>query len=398
MNKLRLALIFGIILVSFNVQSQTVLSSASNKVSIDYKANTPSTIKIINPTELAGTKSRGFRKKENNDYEEEQSLFVVEVPVLEIEGIINDEEQVQSVFLNGREVNLEFNYFKTTVPLVEGDNFIVMKVVDFEDETTTKTYFVQHTPPAPVEQLESGDFYSLIIGVNDYEDESIESLDKPIGDATALYEVLVEKYNFDPEKSTLLTNATRSDIVDGLYDLSDKVTENDNVLIFYAGHGYWDPKKELGYWLPSDAQSKRRSDWYSNGQLKEMISSINSRNTLLIADACFGGSIFKSRAAIKDAPLEINEQYEIVSRKAMTSGTLTEVPDNSVFMKYLLKQLNSNKEKYLPAEKLFFSFEETVRSNVMDEGLVPKFGKVHGTGDEQGGDFIFIKNEGISTR
>ena len=30
----------------------------------------------------------------------------------------------------------------------------------------------------------------------------------------------------------------------------------DTVIIFYAGHGYYDEDTELGYWLPADAEKE----------------------------------------------------------------------------------------------------------------------------------------------
>jgi hypothetical protein len=74
------------------------------------------------------------------------------------------------------------------------------------------------------------------------------------------------------------------------------------------------------------------------------------------------------------------------SRKAMTSGTLTVVPDKSSFVEYLIDRLSENSEKYLSAEQLFSSFRIAVINN---SDVVPQFGEIRGVGDE-GGDFIFI--------
>jgi hypothetical protein len=85
--------------------------------------------------------------------------------------------------------------------------------------------------------------------------------------------------------------------------------------------------------------------------------------------------------------MAIQKLYELPSRKAMTSGTLTEVPDKSVFLQYLTKRLIENEDKYLPSEQLFFSFKPAVLNNSIN---VPQFGEIKDTGDE-GGDFIFVK-------
>jgi hypothetical protein len=62
------------------------------------------------------------------------------------------------------------------------------------------------------------------------------------------------------------------------------------------------------------------------------------------------------------------------------------VPDESVFIKYLVKRLDENEEKFLPSEILFSSFKTAVMNNSPN---VPQYGVIQNVGDE-GGDFIFI--------
>jgi len=83
-----------------------------------------------------------------------------------------------------------------------------------------------------------------------------------------------------------------------LDELGRKLTMNDNLLIFYAGHGHWDDKSKLGYWLPSDAEMYNTVKWFRNSTLRDFIGSIQTRHTFLIADACFSGAIFKNKGRI----------------------------------------------------------------------------------------------------
>jgi hypothetical protein len=85
----------------------------------------------------------------------------------------------------------------------------------------------------------------------------------------------------------------------------------------------------------------------------------------------------------------VQKKYELPSRKAITSGTLTTVPNESVFMKYLLKRLNQNTQKYLSAGQLFNMIEDPVINNTTGDNQ-PQYAPISRTGDE-GGDFIFIK-------
>ena len=117
------------------------------------------------------------------------------------------------------------------------------------------------------------------------------------------------------------------------------------------------------------------------------MSSIKTKHTLLIADACFSGSILKTRAAFADAGQAINSLYELPSRTAMTSGNLKEVSDKSVFLEYFVKRLKQNSEKYLSADQLFVSFRIAVMNNSQTE---PQFGTIQNAGDE-GGESIFLR-------
>jgi hypothetical protein len=235
----------------------------------------------------------------------------------------------------------------------------------------------------------TGKYYALIIGINDYVDPNIPSLDKPIRDAEIFYNAITTRYTFDRENVKMLRNATYAEMVESLDYFAKKIHTEDNFLIFYAGHGVWEADAENGYWLPSDAQKNSKLAWFRNSTFRDYLREIKSKHTLLISDACFGGSIFKTRAAFPDASVAINMLYDMKSRKAMTSGTFNEVPDESIFLKYLVMRLLDNKEKYLSSAQLFNSFQIAVTNNSKS---VPQFGVIQDVGDE-GGDFIFILRE-----
>ena len=171
-----------------------------------------------------------------------------------------------------------------------------------------------------------------------------------------------------------------------LQKLRNELTVNDNLLIFFAGHGYWDEGMKTGYWLPKDANQDNIVNWLSNNDLTNYLNVIKTKHTLLIADACFSGGIFKTRSAFQNNTA-IEKLYEMPSRKAMTSGTLKEVPDKSIFIQYLVKRLEENKENYLTAEQLFSSLRLGVLNNSPN---VPQYGTIQNVGDD-GGDFIFIR-------
>jgi WD40 repeat protein len=234
-----------------------------------------------------------------------------------------------------------------------------------------------------------GRYFALLIAENDYKDPNVNDLDNPVKDATRLRDVLIKHYTFEPDNVFLLKNATRSQIVAKLDELQSALGRSDNLIIFYAGHGIWDEELKQGFFIPVEASFNNRADWFSNGTLRDYVNSIKTRHTLLIADACFSGGIFKSRGAFNNASQAVEEMYKYPSRKAMTSGALKTVPDKSVFLEYLTKRLEQNEEPFLGAMDLFSSFRTAVVNN-SPNGQIPQYGEIGQTGDE-GGEFIFVK-------
>ncbi|MGD0756767.1 MAG: caspase family protein [Bacteroidales bacterium] len=255
-----------------------------------------------------------------------------------------------------------------------------LPVVSEPNTSTTQTSVGTEVPIA------GGKYYALIIGINNYSDPLINELDYCIRYATSFYNTLITRYTFEKDNVTFLKNATKSDIVSALDHFSKVVQPADNFLIFYAGHGYWDESSEVGFWIPYDARKESNLAWFSNNTLLDYLSAIHSKHTLLITDACFGGSSFKPGNAFMNTTMAVNKLYELPSRKAMTSGTLTEGPDQRAFLKYMIERLDKNSEKYLPSEQLFSNFRIAVINN---SNIKPLFGEIKDTGDE-GGDFIFI--------
>jgi Caspase domain len=241
---------------------------------------------------------------------------------------------------------------------------------------------------SPVVKL-GGKYFALLIGVSSYIDDRL-NLDNPVKDARRIKQVLTDEYNFAPENTIVLENPTRGDIFSALYKLRSQITASDNLLIFYAGHGYWDEKIRQGYWWPRDANASDPSNWLSNSDLREQLRGISSAHTLLVSDACFSGGLFRTRdPSLKVATMDYQMLYKMPSRRAITSGTLTTVPDNSVFVEYFLKRLSQNEDQFLPAQQLFNNIRLAIINN---SATVPQEGVIAETGDE-GGDFIFLKKQ-----
>jgi hypothetical protein len=315
-------------------------------------------------------------------------------PSILIIGKADDPEGIQTMLINRQRIPVsESGIFQMELELITGENPVELVAVSNRGKMTRTRFVIYCTDENATRTAseqpsdQQGRYHALIIGINDYVDEKIPDLDYPLADADTLRKILVSQYSFSEDHIIFLRNPVRTEIIIAMDSLSRTVTSKDNLLIFYAGHGNWDEKSGIGYWLPNDAARSNTANWFRNSTLRDFIGSIQSRHTLLIADACFSGSIFKTRSAFGSEVHGIRKLHELPSRKAMTSGNLKEVPDKSVFVKYLIQQLSQNEAKYLPSEELFNSFKTAVLNNSPN---VPRYGTIQNVGDE-GGDFIFVR-------
>lgn len=314
--------------------------------------------------------------------------IVHEEDMIRIRGKATDESGVRKVTVNDQESNLLTDgEFQAEVRLSMGDNSLTVMAEDIHSNQATLSFTVRRERE---EGFTRDKYYALIIGVQDYVDDSVQDLDFPLQDAQSVMKVLTTNYTFEQSNVRFLENPDRKEIIRALEELKKEIAKDkDNLLIFYAGHGYWDEDKRQGYWLPRSASWSDPSEWLSNSTLRDHIRGIKTRHTLLIADACFSGGIFKTRDVFIEPNTPPWEIYQIPSRRAVTSGNLKVVPDRSIFVEYLVTRLEANKEKYLLAEKLLVNMKEAVINNSPTH-QVPLYGVIHETGDE-GGDFIFIR-------
>ena len=247
---------------------------------------------------------------------------------------------------------------------------------------------------SPKDSVKIGRYYALLIGEEEYEDRQLK-LDNPVHDAERLKKVLDSNYIFD--QIILLKNPNREGIFSEFQSLQGKMTENDNLLIFYAGHGQYDARTKKGYWLPRDAKQSNISNWISNDQLKDFLSTIKARHILLITDACFGGSISRG---VNNNPLEDKklftkmtlQLYKRKSVKSISSGVLEKVPDKSPFIQYLIDNLSLNEKNVLSGMDLFYATKASLEKGCTKEVPFPVF-EVIPTGFDNGGDFFFIRRD-----
>ncbi|MCP5367933.1 MAG: SEL1-like repeat protein [Hyphomicrobiales bacterium] len=237
----------------------------------------------------------------------------------------------------------------------------------------------------------AGSYHALVIGINDY--TNLRKLKTAVGDARAVAALLGDKYGF---KTTLLENATEHDIFREIGRLTRELTENDRLLIYYAGHGDLDEAANRGYWQPVDAEPNIKANWISNADVTDALKSILAWHILVVADSCYSGSLLRSGG--KDAGRGRGDRLAFLdslaarkSRTALTSGGEEPVQDaggggHSVFAQALLEVLGEN-DDVLEGQELHRRLGERMAYKTGHQS--PEYAVVQDT-DHGGGDFLFV--------
>jgi Caspase domain len=242
--------------------------------------------------------------------------------------------------------------------------------------------------------VQIGNYYAVIIGIDSYSGVW-KPLKNAVNDAKAVEASININYRMNEMKTLYNEDATRENIIAAFEWLMENSTIKDNIFIYYSGHGEFKEEISKGYWVPIDATTNSMSRYISNDDIKGLLAGIKSKHTLLVADACFSGDLFRGKTMTipyEESTKYYNKIHSLMSRKAISSGGIEPVMDggkegHSVFAYYFLKSLESNESKYYDASELYNDLKIPVVNN---SEQTPQFNPIKNTGDE-GGQFIFIK-------
>jgi WD40 repeat protein len=315
-------------------------------------------------------------------------LALVSTDAVEIEGLAVDDYGINTVTVNGFKTPLnESGKFTVSMALSPGQNRVRIEAADVNGNIAVKYFDVKRQDlDQEVYDPSKAENYLFVIGINNY--KYWPMLSNAVSDANNMVNILTNIYNFEPENVTFLKDeeATRQNIYNRLREYVEIVGPNDNFMLFFAGHGYFDDLLNEGYWVPVDGELNSMGDYLSNSDILKVVKEIKSQHTFLVADACFSGSLFMdgNRGYIENV-----EKFR--SRWALASGRLEAVSDgstnNSPFTRTLLNYLGRNmKEKIAVSEVVQY-----VKFNVPEiADQTPVGNPLRNIGDE-GGEFILYR-------
>jgi uncharacterized caspase-like protein len=253
-----------------------------------------------------------------------------------------------------------------------------------------------------VGNLNFGRFYALVIGNQHY--QMIESLKTPVNDAERTAKVLRDKYGFTVQ---VLEDSSDVGMLKALNDLNDVLKSDDNLLIYYAGHGarLQSAFDTAGYWLPVNSEAPPKDTfWVPNEQITAHLARLAAKRVLVVADSCYAGLLSTDPsylfAGSSGGYTKEYIAYKLPkrSRLLISSGGDEPVLDNggggnSVFAQAFIGELESN-QGILAAPELFTRISKRVETDAAQNKFVqkPEFKSIKGAGHEVG-DFFFVPKD-----
>ena len=330
-------------------------------------------------------------------------------------GRVVSETELVTFTVNDRaEKLLANNVFRTEVALARPEEPIRLAAVDRQGRRGSVEFVIARVVPAPTPgpgpessvglprsgAVSFGKYHALVIGNNDY--KQMRALKTAVADAREVARVLELDYGFQVR---LLVNASRYEILAALNDMREKLTEKDNLLIYYAGHGELDERNQRGYWLPVDAEPNSTANWISNIAITDVLNSMTVQQLLVVADSCYSGTLTRSSVGRLEGGLSEGERTRLLSvmakqrsRMVLTSGGVEPVLDSaggvhSAFAQAFLVVLRSN-VGLLPGQELFGHLRLRVASvaDRVQMRQVPEYAPIKFAGHESG-DFVFVRKD-----
>ena len=249
-----------------------------------------------------------------------------------------------------------------------------------------------------------GRYYALVIGNQNY--EQMEDLASPISDATRVARVLEDKYGFTVQ---LVQNANDVTVLQAVNNLNAVVGPEDNLLIYYAGHGSRKGSGdfEAGYWLPVNADKPPVDTyWVPTEQITSHMGNFKAKRVLVVADSCYSGILADDpgmrmilsgdeRVFLSDG--FVDRRFPKKSRLLVSSGGDRPVLDtsgsgNSVFANAFIEELEAN-NGLLTTPALFLKIRDRVNESAarLNFDQEPEIKAIKRAGHEVG-DFFFVSN------
>jgi formylglycine-generating enzyme required for sulfatase activity len=254
-------------------------------------------------------------------------------------------------------------------------------------------------PAGPAPAGTANPFYAkswgVVIGINQY--SKWPGLEYAVNDAKAVGDRL-KALEFDEVIEVLDRDATRERLLELLgNELPKKVSKQDRVVIFFAGHGQTEELasgRQKGYIIPVDASTQVFSQAISMEEVRELSERIPAKHILYVIDACYSGLGLSRAGSI--TPTVAGYLRKVTSIRAVqmvTAGSkgeqVIEKNGHGLFTAYFLRALDGeadfDNDGVVTASELGAFLRPQVSQNT-DNRQTPQYGRLDGEGE-----VVFLK-------
>jgi len=170
----------------------------------------------------------------------------------------------------------------------------------------------------------------VVIGINDY--VHWQKLKNAVQDAVGLQQTLIDKLGFSAPVPPLINEAATKAAINSLIEdqLREELQEDDNLVLFFAGHGHTRLDKvggkvvgETGFIVPVEGRGPKEvwGDYIQIDPLLQSISRLPARHILVILDSCHSGfALGEAMRSFRDAVRYEKDLSSRISRKVITSA------------------------------------------------------------------------------
>ena len=131
--------------------------------------------------------------------------------------------------------------------------------------------------------------YAILIGISQYQDQNLQSLQCPENDVDGLNELLISKEYGNFSETITLKNKPNHEVLLQIEKILENAKKNDLVLIYYSGHGKQDRSGRLNLATTNTIVEYLKSTSISIDSIKNYIDTSKTNKIVFILDCCYSG-------------------------------------------------------------------------------------------------------------